>query len=94
MTKGIIIPLGFLTCGALTCCAPLLAYADGAAHKRASKAAEYRDTKEPVEQPRQRDATPAAEGNLADAPKDRQPANDGESLDKVLEGLLKSGEAR
>lgn len=93
MTKRKIVALGFLACGALTCCAPL-AYADNAAHNRARKAAEYRDTKEPAEQPRQFDTTPAAEGIRPDAPRERQPTNDGESLDKMLEGLLKPGESR
>jgi len=76
----------------LACCAPLLAVADNAAQTRAKKAAEYRETKEAVEQPPA--PSPETEGKRADAPQERQPQNEGKSLENMLEGLLKPGEPR
>lgn len=70
MAKKKIVALVFLTC-----CAPLLACADNAAHNRAKKAAEYRDARDSAEQPRQIEPTPGMEGKLPDTPRERQPAN-------------------
>lgn len=89
MTKREIAALVFLIC-----CAPPLVCAESAAHSRVKKAAEYRDAGDPAEPARKLDATPAAEEKLADTPKDRHPVNDRESLEKMLEGLMKTGESR
>ncbi len=76
----------------LACAAPLLALADNAAQARVKKAAEYRDNKEAVEQ--QAKPFPEADGQRADAPQERQPREEGKSLENLLEGLFKSGEPR
>ena len=81
----------FLVLLFMACSAPLLAAGDNAAQTRVKKAAEYRDTKETVEQPQP--AQPSeTEGKRQDTPKEEQPSNKGESFEKMLDGLFKSGE--
>lgn len=89
MTKKKIAALVFLIC-----CAPPLVCAESAAHSRVKKAAEYRESSDSAEPSRKPDASPATEEKLADTPKDRHPVNDRESLEKMLEGLMKTGESR
>lgn len=76
----------------LACSMPPLAFAENAAQNRIKKAAEYRDSKEAVEQ--QASPFPESENPRADAPKERRPQEEGKSLENLLEGLLKSGEPR